>query len=162
MANTDVRIKEIQLLEAYSETYKRFMEASINMTFRFHTAFQRKDDEAARYASTISTLVHRIYQSMVKAKVKVEASQKKTGSSDDGNELYYRQKTYLKYKELYQRARQYEESSKKLQQKVHAEVERVLQMNRFLRNKLEINKEDGERFLNKAITILNNYKQENG
>ena len=46
MANSDVKVKEIRLLESYSTTYDRFMESTIHMTYRFRNLFAQKDDQA--------------------------------------------------------------------------------------------------------------------
>ena len=42
----DVKVREIRLLESYSQAYNRFMEATIQMTYRFRNLFLQKDDEA--------------------------------------------------------------------------------------------------------------------
>ena len=46
MANSDVKVREIRLLESYSQTYNRFMESTIHLTFKFRTLFAQKDDQA--------------------------------------------------------------------------------------------------------------------
>ena len=46
MANSDVKVREIRLLESYSQAYNRFMESTIHLTFRFRTLFAQKDDQA--------------------------------------------------------------------------------------------------------------------
>ena len=46
MANSDVKVREIRLLESYSQAYDNFMQATIHMTYRFRTLFAQKDDEA--------------------------------------------------------------------------------------------------------------------
>ena len=39
MANADVKVREIRLLESYSQAYNRFMESTIQMTYRFRNLF---------------------------------------------------------------------------------------------------------------------------
>ena len=158
MANTDVQVKEVQLLEAYSKSYKDFMETTISMSYRFRNILQQKDDEAITQVRRISDATNLIQQNMVKAKNELEAAQRRN-RDDDGRELKQCEKAYKKFKELYKKAQQYEESSKQLQQKVHGEIERVDYMNRRFRNKLEKSRDDGENFLQKAISALNSYKQ---
>ena len=46
MANGDVKVREVRLLESYSTAYNRFMESTIQMTYRFRNLFEQKDDEA--------------------------------------------------------------------------------------------------------------------
>ena len=46
MANADVKVREIRLLESYSQAYNRFMESTIQMTYRFRNLFAQKDDQA--------------------------------------------------------------------------------------------------------------------
>lgn len=46
MANGDVKVKEVRLLESYSTVYNRFMESTIQMTYRFRDLFAQKDNEA--------------------------------------------------------------------------------------------------------------------
>lgn len=158
MANTDVQVKEVQLLEAYSRSYKDFMETTISMTYRFHNILEQKNDEAMTQVRRIRDYANLIQQKMVKAKNELEAAQRRN-SDDNGRELEQCEKAYKKFKELYKKAQQYEESSKQLQQKVHGEIERVDWMNRRFRNKLEKSRDDGGNFLQKAISALNSYKQ---
>lgn len=158
MANADVRVKEIQLLEAYSRAYKDFMETSIAVTYRFRSIFQEKDDEATTQVRRIRDATNLIQQKMVKAKNDLEAAQKRN-RNDDGRELEQCEKAYRKFKELYKKAQQYEESGKKLQQKVHGEVERTFHLNFLFRGKLEKSREDGGNLLQKAINVLKDYKQ---
>ena len=80
----------------------------------------------------------------------------------DGKELMNREQDLRKYQLLYQKAQQYEEISKQLYQKVHAETERMAWQSNLFRHKLEQSKEEGEGFLNKAISALNSYIQSNG
>ena len=54
---------------------------------------------------------------------------------------------------------QYEEVSKKLNQNIHAEVERMVWQNTRFREKLEKNRDDGMNFLKKAISALESYTQ---
>ena len=158
MVNTDVQVKEVQLLEAYSRSYKDFMETTISMTYRFHNILEQKNDEAMTQVRRIRDYANLIQQKMVKAKNELEAAQRRN-SDDNGRELEQCEKAYKKFKELYKKAQQYEESSKQLQQKVHGEIERVDYMNRRFRNKLEKSRDDGGNFLQKAISALNSYKQ---
>ena len=154
----DVQVREIRLLESYSATYKNFMETTISMSYRFRNILQQKDDEAMTQVRRIRDYANLIQQKMVKAKNELEAAQRRN-SGDNGRELEQCEKAYKKFKELYKKAQQYEESSKQLQQKVHGEIERVDYMNRRFRNKLEKSRDDGENFLQKAISALNSYKQ---
>ena len=154
----DVQVREIRLLESYSATYKNFMETTISMTYRFHNILEQKNDEAMTQVRRIRDYANLIQQKMVKAKNELEAAQRRN-SGDNGRELEQCEKAYKKFKELYKKAQQYEESSKQLQQKVHGEIERVDYMNRRFRNKLEKSRDDGENFLQKAISALNSYKQ---
>ena len=154
----DVQVREIRLLESYSAAYKNFMEATITMTYKFRTLLQQKDDEATRQAHRVRDTTNLIHQKMVKAKNDLEAAQRRD-SDDGGRELEQCAKAYKKFKELYKKAQQYEESSKQLQQKVHGEIERVDYMNRRFRNKLEKSRDEGGNFLQKAISALNDYKQ---
>ena len=158
MANTDVQVKEVQLLEAYSKSYKDFMETTIAMTYRFHAILEQKDDEAITQVRRISDATNLIQQNMVKAKNELEAAQKRN-RDDDGRELKQCEKAYKKFKELYKQAQQYKESSKELHRKVHGEIERVDYMNRRFRYKLEKSRDEGGNFLQKAISALNSYKQ---
>ena len=77
----------------------------------------------------------------------------------DGLELAHREQALEKYKALYKKAQNYAESAKKIYQNVHGEFERVEFMTNRQRHKLEQSKEDGNNFLNKAISALNEYRQ---
>ena len=159
MADNDVRVKEIRLLESYARTFKQFMESSIALTYRFYNTIQRKDDEAMKYTHRIADLCEIIRQQMEHAKNDFEASLR---SNHNGVEVErkHREQAYLKYKDLYHKAKQYEESSKKLYQNIHAETERIMLITNRYRHKLENNKSTGENFLEKAISSLNNYRQQ--
>ncbi len=159
MANSDVKVREIKLLEGYSRTYKGFMDSSISMSYRFRAIIQHKDDEARDFTRRIKDHVNIIQQKFVHAKNDLEAALRR-GGGNDGRELKQKQQAVEKYKKLYQKAQQYDESSKKLYQKVHAEVERIIWMNTRFREKLEKSRDDGVNFLNKATDALNNYTQQ--
>ena len=77
----------------------------------------------------------------------------------DGNELRHRQQAMEMYKQIYEKAKKYAESAKKLYQNIHGEVERAEFMTNRHRNKLEKSKEEGDNFLKKAIAALNDYSQ---
>ena len=77
----------------------------------------------------------------------------------DGKELELRAQKVERWKKLLEKAKQYEEISKKLNQNVHAEVERMIWHNNRFRERLEKSRDDGMNFLNKAITALNSYTQ---
>lgn len=158
MANADVQVKEVQLLEAYSTTYKDFMDATIAATHRFRNLFERQRSETDRQVSRIQNAKNEIRTKMEWAKNELEASQKRN-RDDGGEELRHRQQAYEKFKNLYKKAQQYEESGKKLQQRVYREIERMDQMTLRMRHKMETNKEEGENFLKKAISAINSYKQ---
>lgn len=158
MANTDVKVREIRLLESYSQTYNRFMDATIHMTFRFRTLFAQKDDEARDLERKIKEHLNIAQQKLGHAKADYEASLKRGGGMD-GQELAHREQALEKYKALYQKAQNYAESAKKIYQNVHGEFERVEFMTNRQRNKLENSKEEGNNFLNKAISALNEYRQ---
>ena len=154
----DVKVREIRLLEAYSKSYSAFMESSIAMSHRFRAIIEQKDDEARDYTHKIRDHVNIIQQKLTHAKNDLEASVRRGGGMD-GKELEQRKRVVEKYKKLYEKAQQYEEISKKLNQNVHAEVERMIWMNNRFRDKQEKNREDGMNFLNKAISALNSYTQ---
>ena len=158
MANTDVKVREIRLLESYSQTYNRFMESTIAMTYRFRNLFALKDDEARDLERKIKEHLNIAQQKLGHAKADYEASLKRGGGMD-GQELAHREQALEKYKALYKKAQNYAESAKKIYQNVHGEFERVEFMTNRQRNKLEQSKEDGNNFLNKAISALNEYKQ---
>ena len=158
MANSDVKVREIRLLESYSQAYNRFMDATIHMTFRFRTLFAQKDDEARDLERKIKEHLNIAQQKLGHAKADYEASLKRGGGMD-GQELAHREQALEKYKALYQKAQKYAESAKKIYQNVHGEFERVEFMTNRQRHKLEQSKEDGNNFLNKAISALNEYRQ---
>ena len=157
MANSDVKVREIRLLESYSQTYNRFMESTIAMTYRFRNRFAQKDDEARELKRKIEEHLNIAQQKLAHAKTDYEASLKRGGGMD-GQELAHREQALEKYKALYQKAQKYAESAKKIYQNVHGEFERVDFMTNRQRDKLEQNKEEGNIFLNKAIAALNEYK----
>ena len=161
MANTDVKVREIRLLESYSNAYSRFMQASIALSYRFKNSFGHKDAKAHEYMRRIQKNRELIQQKLIHAKEAVAASMKRGGGMD-GKELMNREQDLRKYQLLYQKAQQYEEISKQLYQKVHAETERMAWQSNLFRHKLEQSKEEGEGFLNKAISALNSYIQSNG
>lgn len=158
MANSDVKVKEIRLLESYSTTYNRFMESTIQMTYRFRNLFVQKGDEARDLEHKIQDHLNIAQQKYVHAKADYEASVKRGGGMD-GNELRHRQQAMEMYKQVYEKAKKYAESAKKLYQNIHGEVERAEFMTNRHRNKLEKSKEDGDNFLKKAIAALNDYTQ---
>ena len=158
MANGDVKVREIRLLESYSQTYNRFMESTIAMTYRFRNLFANKDDEARDLKRKIEEHLNIAQQKLGHAKADYEASLKRGGGMD-GQELAHREQALEKYKALYQKAQKYAESAKKIYQNVHGEFERVDFMTNRQRDKLENSKEEGNKFLNKAIAALNEYRQ---
>lgn len=158
MANSDVKVKEIKLLEAYSNTYTKFMDETIHMSFRFRTLFNRKGDQARDLKHKIDNHLNIAQQKLAHAKTAYEASLRRGGGAY-GNELRQREQALEKYKALYQKAKNYAESAKKLYQKIHGEVERVDYMSARQRHKLERSREEGKNFLDKAITALNEYSQ---
>lgn len=158
MANSDVKVKEIRLLESYSTTYNRFMESTIQMTYRFRNLFAQKDDQARDLERKIQEHLNIAQQKYAHAKADYEASLKRGGGMD-GNELRHREQAMEMYKQLYEKAKKYAESAKKLYQNIHGEVERAEWMTNRHRNKLEKSKEDGDNFLKKAIAALNDYTQ---
>ena len=154
----DVKVREIRLLEAYSKSYSAFMESSIAMSYRFRAIIQQKDDEARDYAHKIKDHVNIIEQKLTHAKNDLEASMR-GGGGKDGKELEQRARAVTKYKKLLEKAQQYEETSKKLYQNIHAEVERMIWQNNRFREKLEKSRDNGMNFLSKAISALNSYTQ---
>lgn len=156
MANSDVKVREIRLLESYSQTYDKFMESTIQMTYRFRNLFAQKDDEARDLERKIKDHLNIAQQKLAHAKADYEASLKRGGGMD-GNELAHRQQALEKYKALFDKAQKYAESAKKLYQNIHGETDRVIWMTNRQRNKLEKSKEDGDNFLKKAIAALNEY-----
>lgn len=158
MANSDVKVREVRLLESYSTAYSNFMQATIAMTYRFRNLFANKDDEARDLKRKIEEHLNIAQQKLGHAKADYEASLKRGGGMD-GQELAHREQALEKYKALYQKAQKYAESAKKIYQNVHGEFERVEFMTNRQRDKLEQSKEEGNNFLNKAIAALNEYKQ---
>lgn len=158
MANSDVKVREIRLLESYSQTYDKFMESTIQMTYRFRNLFAQKDDEARDLERKIKDHLNIAQQKLAHAKADYEASLKRGGGMD-GNELAHRQQALEKYKALFDKAQKYAESAKKLYQNIHGETDRVIWMTNRQRNKLEKSKEDGDNFLKKAIAALNEYTE---
>ena len=152
----DVKVREIRLLEAYSQRYQGFMESSIAMSYRFRAIITQKDDEARDYTRKISDHVNIIEQKLTHAKNDLEASAKRGGG---GLEMALRAQKVERWKKLLEKAKQYEELSKKLNQNVHAEVERMIWHNNRFRERLEKSRDDGMNFLNKAITALKSYAQ---
>lgn len=158
MANSDVKVREIRLLESYSQTYNRFMESTIHMTYRFRNLFAQKDDEAREQERKIKEHLNIAQQKLEHAKSAYEASAKRGGGMD-GQELAHRQQALEKYKALYEKAKKYTESAKKLYQNIHGETDRVIWMTNRQRDKLEKSKEEGDNFLKKAIAALNEYTE---
>ena len=158
MANSDVKVREIRLLESYSQTYNRFMESTIHMTYRFRNLFAQKDDEAREQERKIKEHLNIAQQKLEHAKSAYEASAKRGGGMD-GLELAHRQQALEKYKALYEKAKKYTESAKKLYQNIHGETDRVIWMTNRQRDKLKKSKEEGDNFLKKAIAALNEYTE---
>ena len=80
----DVKVREIRLLEAYSQRYQGFMESSIARAI-----ITQKDDEARDYTRKISDHVNIIEQKLTHAKNDLEASARRGGGMD-GKELELR------------------------------------------------------------------------
>ena len=158
MANNDVKVREIRLLESYSQTYNSFMQATIQMTYRFRNFFMQKDDEARELEHKIKDHMNIALQKYTQAKNAYEASVRNS-SNDGGNELKQRQQAFEMYKKLYEKAQKYVESARKLYQNIHGETERMEWMTNRQRNKLEKSKEEGSNYLKKAIAALNDYRQ---
>lgn len=158
MANGDVKVKEVRLLESYSTAYNRFMESTIQMTYRFRNLFAQKDDQARELEHKIKDHLNIAQQKYTHAKTAYEASLK-SGRDDGGNELRGREQALQMYKQLYEKAQKYAESAKKLYQNIHGEFERVEWMTNRQRHKLENSRDEGNNFLKKAIDALNEYKQ---
>ena len=158
MANSDVKVREIQLLELYSNSFNLFMDSTIHMTFRFRTLFTQKDDQARDLEHKIKDHLNIAQQKLAHAKSAYEASAKRGGGMD-GQELAHREQALEKYKALYKKAQNYAESAKKLYQNIHGETERVIFMTNRQRFKLEDSKEEGNSFLKKAIAALNEYRK---
>lgn len=158
MANNDVKVKEIRLLESYSNTYNRFMESTIQMTYRFRNLFVQKDDQARDLEHKIKDHLNIAQQKYAHAKADYETALKKNGGPD-ANEVMHRQQAMEMYKQLYEKARCFAESAKKLYQNIHGETDRAIWLTIQQRNKLEKSKEEGDNFLKKAIAALNDYRQ---
>lgn len=158
MANNDVKVREIRLLESYSQTYNSFMQATIQMTYRFRNLFMQKDDEARELEHKIKDHMNIALQKYTQAKNAYEASVRNS-RNDGGNELKQRQQAFEMYKKLYEKAQKYVESARKLYQNIHGETERMEWMTNRQRNKLEKSKEEGSNYLKKAIAALNDYRQ---
>ena len=158
MANSDVKVREIRLLESYSQTYNSFMESTIHMTYRFRNLFAQKDDQARDLERKIKDHLNIAQQKYAHAKADYEASALRGGGMD-GNELRQRQQALEMYKQVYEKAKKYAESAKKLYQNVHGETDRVIWMTTQQRNKLEKSKEEGDNYLKKAISALKEYTQ---
>ena len=158
MANSDVKVREVRLLESYSQAYNRFMESTIHMLFRFRSLFALKDNEARDLERKIKDHLNIAKQFLDHAKADYEASARRGGGMD-GQELAHREQKLQYYTNLYKKAQNYAESAKKLYQNIHGEMERVEFMTNRQRHKLEQSKEEGNNFLNKAIAALNEYKQ---
>ncbi len=158
MANSDVKVREIRLLESYSQTYNRFMEATIQMTYRFRNLIAQKDDQARDLEHKIKDHLNIAQQKYAHAKSDYESALKRNGGPDE-NELKQRKQTVEMFKQLYEKAQNYAESAKKLYQNIHGEVERAEWMTNRHRNKMEKSKEEGDNFLKKAISTLKDYSQ---
>ena len=158
MANSDVKMREIRLLESYSQTYNRFMESTIQMTYRFRNLIAQKDDQARDLEHKIKDHLNIAQQKYAHAKADYESALKKNGGPDE-NELKQRKQTVEMFKQLYEKAQNYAESAKKLYQNIHGEVERAEWMTNRHRNKMEKSKEEGDNFLKKAISTLKDYSQ---
>ena len=154
MANADVKVREIRLLESYSQAYNRFMESTIQMTYRFRNLFAQKDDQAREFKDHLNIA----QQKYAHAKADYEASLKRGGGMD-GKELRQREQALQMYKQLYEKAQKYAESAKKMYQNIHGETDRVIWMTTRQRDKLEKSKEEGDNFLKKAIAALNEYTE---
>lgn len=158
MSNADVKVREIRLLESYSNAYNKFMESTIHMTYRFRDLFAQKDDQARELEHKIKDHLNIAQQKYAHAKADYEASVKRGGGMD-GNELRQRKQAMEMYKQVYEKAQNYAESAKKIYQNLHGETDRVIWMTNRQRNKLENSKEEGDNFLKKAIAALNEYRQ---
>ena len=103
MANGDVKVREVRLLESYSTAYNRFMESTIQMTYRFRNLFAQKDDQARDLEHKIKDHLNIAQQKLAHAKADYEASVKRGGGMD-GQELAHREQALEKYKALYKKA----------------------------------------------------------
>ena len=95
MANSDVKVREIRLLESYSQTYNKFMESTIQLTYRFRNLFAQKDDEARDLERKIKDHLNIAQQKLAHAKADYEASLKR-GGGIDGQELAHREQALEK------------------------------------------------------------------
>ena len=68
MANGDVKVREVRLLESYSTAYNRFMESTIQMTYRFRNLFAQKDDQARDLEHKIKDHLNIAQQKLAHAK----------------------------------------------------------------------------------------------
>jgi hypothetical protein len=98
----DVKVREIRLLEAYSQRYQGFMESSIAMSYRFRAIITQKDDEARDYTRKISDHVNIIEQKLTHAKNDLEASARRGGGMD-GKELELRAQKVERWKKLFEK-----------------------------------------------------------
>ena len=96
MANGDVKVREVRLLESYSTAYNRFMESTIQMTYRFRNLFAQKDDQARDLEHKIKDHLNIAQQKLAHAKADYEASVKRGGGMD-GQELAHREQALEKY-----------------------------------------------------------------
>lgn len=158
MANSDVKVREIRLLESYSTVYDRFMDSAINMMHRFYFLFSHKDDNARDLVHKINDHLHSAEFNYSKAKAEYYASLKRNGGPSE-NEVRYRAQALRWHKQVYEKAKMHAESAKKLYKNIHGETNRVSLMTNRQREKLLRSKEDGDNFLKKAIAALNEYKQ---
>lgn len=156
MANSDVKVREIRLLESYSQAYNRFMESTIHMTYKFRNLFQLKDDQARELKHKIEDHLNIAQQKYIQAENDLEASARRGANA---TEMAQKERALQMYKNLYEKAKQYSESAKKLYQNIHGETDRVLWMTNRQRDKLEKSKGEGDNFLKKAIAALNEYRK---
>ena len=89
MANSDVKVKEIRLLESYSNTYNRLMESTIQMAYRFRNLFAQKDDQARDLEHKIKDHLNIAQQKYAHAKADYEAALKKNWKNYDTLELHF-------------------------------------------------------------------------
>lgn len=158
MANGDVKVKEIQLLELYYDSYDRFMYSTKHLMYRFNSLFYQKEREAEHLARMISDHLNIAQQKYVHAKVDYEGALNKSGGPDK-DEVMYRQQAFEMYKHIYEKATMYAELAKNLYQNIHRELDRVNQLTTLNLFKLEDSNEYGKSFLKKAITALKEYSQ---
>ena len=79
MANGDVKVKEVRLLESYSTVYNRFMESTIQMTYRFRDLFAQKDNEAQDLERKIQDHLNIAQQKLAHAKTATKHLLKEVG-----------------------------------------------------------------------------------